>query len=86
MTQINIPKLTNGQIEQIQAMHARGQKVNAISIKTGIRYSLVWFHTVNKGQIDRVEIAGPCWCGARHYARGLCERHYKRARKLQRAA
>ncbi len=84
-SKIEIPQLTGEQIQQLQTMYARGETVNAISSKTGIRCPAVWFYAVNKGVPDRLEIAGPCWCGGRHYAKGLCERHYKKVRRASSA-
>ena len=87
MSKIELPKLTNAQIEEIQSLYAGGETLNAIQAKTGVRYSAVYFYAVNKGvpapAEDGYTYHRPyqqpvnCWCGQRQHAKGLCGRHYK---------
>lgn len=90
MAKINLPQLDDEQVKEIQAAYAAGESVNAISIKTKIRYPVVWFFTVNEGRPappEPIEKHEPCWCGKPHKAKGLCEGHYKQMRRqLRRAA
>jgi hypothetical protein len=85
-TKIELPKLTEAQIEQIQTLHAQGESVKAIAAQTGVRYDVVYFYAVNKGvpaEADYSYYYEPvlCWCGKRQYAKHLCARHYWQARR-----
>lgn len=88
---IKSPKLPAEQIAEIERRRAAGESLKQISVALGIRYTVVYFYAVNGGK--RVEAgkqgAESCWCGQRHYAKGLCHRHYwqkyHRARRVLRA-
>jgi hypothetical protein len=86
MSKIKLPQLADDQVREIQAMHTAGESVNAISIKTKIRYSAVWFYAVNEGRPVPSTWIESCWCGAEHYGHGLCRKHWAQQRRQQRRA
>lgn len=83
-SKIELPKLPDSQVKEIQAMHANGWSLRAIALKTDVPYTTVYFFAVGKGR--PVPVQETCWCGAKHYGNSLCKRHWLQARQQRRAA
>lgn len=90
---IKLSKLSPEQAAAVEvAYRAEKKTVDQISRELGLPYTAVYFYAVHGGkraEVERRESPESCWCGQRHYAKGLCHRHYwrqyRRARRLLRA-
>lgn len=85
-TNIELPKLTEAQLDDVLQRYAAGQSVKKIVAETKAAYTAVYFHTVGGGRILSSGSARVCRCGAEHYAAGLCKPCYYRAYRARRRA
>lgn len=87
---IKLPKLTPEQAAAVEVAYRVEKKtVDQISRELGLPYTAVYFYAVHGGkraEVDKPEPVSPCWCGQRHYAKGLCSRHYWQMRRRTRQA
>ena len=88
-SKIELPKLPDDRLKEIEKMDAAGWSLRAIALKTDVPYTTVYFFAVNDGRPTpppMPECAAPCWCGEKHYGHGLCRKHWRQMYEKRRAA